>query len=424
MRNMLCAVTVLSVSSARADIIIVPDDYPSIQAAILAALEGDTVLVASGKWKEAIFLNGHDITLQSIAGPEATIIHGGGTQTLLVTLGESPTIRGFTLIGATYGFNSVGGSSPTFENCIMTGNGSGGRVSGITSSATLRDCRLVGNADAGLEVGPSGSPTATLFDCYLADNTNFAVHVRSQVSTLFATRCEFRGGKATVYSQGSVTLTDCLVAGSEVIPGFQGNGIELYGQVASSLVVNGSTISDNDGSGINGNGNFSTVSIANSIIWGNGTSLSSVRVGQSVTYSNIEDGYPGSDFSILADPLFIDPVNGDFRLSPGSPCIDAGENASASELDLDGNPRRLDDPFTDDCPQPGADCGVVPVVDMGAFEFVLCDASDLDGDGLVGINDFLLLLAAWGTPDADGTGDGDTGIADFLLLLSQWGPCS
>ena len=49
--------------------------------------------------------------------------------------------------------------------------------------------------------------------------------------------------------------------------------------------------------------------------------------------------------------------------------------------------------------------------------------ADLDDDGEVGINDFLLLLAAWGTPDGDIDGDGTTDIADFLLLLASWGPC-
>ena len=52
---------------------------------------------------------------------------------------------------------------------------------------------------------------------------------------------------------------------------------------------------------------------------------------------------------------------------------------------------------------------------------------DLDDDGGVGINDFLDLLAAWGTnpggpPDFDG--NGNVGIEDFLELLANWGPCS
>ena len=56
---------------------------------------------------------------------------------------------------------------------------------------------------------------------------------------------------------------------------------------------------------------------------------------------------------------------------------------------------------------------------------VTCDA-DLDGDGNVGINDFLDLLAAWGPNPghpADYDGDGNVGINDFLELLANWGPC-
>ncbi len=59
-----------------------------------------------------------------------------------------------------------------------------------------------------------------------------------------------------------------------------------------------------------------------------------------------------------------------------------------------------------------------------SYETGSCDA-DLDGDGLVGITDFLDLLAQWGTdpagpPDLDG--DGVVGITDFLDLLANWGP--
>ncbi len=52
---------------------------------------------------------------------------------------------------------------------------------------------------------------------------------------------------------------------------------------------------------------------------------------------------------------------------------------------------------------------------------------DLDGDGVVGIQDFLMLLAAWGpcppagACPADLDGDGVVGIADLLALLANWG---
>ncbi|MHC4970569.1 MAG: hypothetical protein ACYTF4_18405, partial [Planctomycetota bacterium] len=71
--------------------------------------------------------------------------------------------------------------------------------------------------------------------------------------------------------------------------------------------------------------------------------------------------------------------------------------------------------------------GDPPVVDLGAYEFPAdqCPA-DVDGDGTVGVLDFLALLAAWGTdpggpPDLDG--DNDVGVIDFLILLAAWGPC-
>lgn len=56
------------------------------------------------------------------------------------------------------------------------------------------------------------------------------------------------------------------------------------------------------------------------------------------------------------------------------------------------------------------------------------DPADLDGDGVVGISDFLTLLANWGpcpAPPAgcpaDIDGDGNVGINDMLTLLASWG---
>jgi hypothetical protein len=54
---------------------------------------------------------------------------------------------------------------------------------------------------------------------------------------------------------------------------------------------------------------------------------------------------------------------------------------------------------------------------------------DLDGDCMVGITDFLALLAAWGpcaepcppSCPADLDGDSEVGITDFLMLLANWG---
>ncbi len=60
--------------------------------------------------------------------------------------------------------------------------------------------------------------------------------------------------------------------------------------------------------------------------------------------------------------------------------------------DHDGNPRFANDLATTDTGN--GDC---PIVDMGAYEFPASCPSDVDCDGTVGITDFLLLLANWGS---------------------------
>jgi hypothetical protein len=69
--------------------------------------------------------------------------------------------------------------------------------------------------------------------------------------------------------------------------------------------------------------------------------------------------------NISADPMFVDPAAGDYRLQRSSPCIDAGTNDAPGlpETDFDGTPR-IDD----------GDGDGFAVVDMGAFEFqITCD---------------------------------------------------
>lgn len=73
---------------------------------------------------------------------------------------------------------------------------------------------------------------------------------------------------------------------------------------------------------------------------------------------------------------------------------------------------------------------IVDARDNGAFLCLSCEVTggcpwDLDGDSVVGIVDFLDLLAKWGpcTCQADFDCDENVGIVDFLQLLANWGPC-
>jgi hypothetical protein len=74
--------------------------------------------------------------------------------------------------------------------------------------------------------------------------------------------------------------------------------------------------------------------------------------------------------------------------------------------------------------------GKTAVVDMDTAEIDLDPIlpGDLDEDGVVGINDFLILLGAWGPcPDpcpplclGDIDGDCQVGVTDFLIILAYW----
>lgn len=97
--------------------------------------------------------------------------------------------------------------------------------------------------------------------------------------------------------------------------------------------------------------------VANCIIWGNSPADSQIEVGTQplsapeVAYSCIEGWTEGGEGSFSADPMFLDSdgpdgdpqtyVDNDYRLSPDSPCIDAGDNwaVAPGQLDADGNLR-------------------------------------------------------------------------------------
>ena len=68
----------LFVGSASGTTIHIPADFPTIQAAIDVANDGDELVVAPGIYQERIDYLGKEIRLQSSAGPHLTTIDGSG----------------------------------------------------------------------------------------------------------------------------------------------------------------------------------------------------------------------------------------------------------------------------------------------------------------------------------------------------------
>jgi hypothetical protein len=205
----------------------------------------------------------------------------------------------------------------------------------------------------------------------------------------------------------------------------------MYNTFNSSPTVLNCTFTENtatgfgDGGGMNNN---SSPAVTNCILWGNSPDEISGSGTPTVTYSDVQGSWPGIG-NIDIDPMFLDPVTGDLRLSPGSPCIDAGHNwaiARLTDTDRDGDPRFVHGPI-----DPHTGCSHPSIVDMGAYESQNGTASDIrfgdiDGDGVVGVVDFVNVIEHWGDclddccmSDLDM--DGFVGSADFLLVLRYWG---
>ncbi|MCA9271440.1 MAG: hypothetical protein KDA31_00185 [Phycisphaerales bacterium] len=111
----------------------------------------------------------------------------------------------------------------------------------------------------------------------------------------------------------------------------------------------------------------------------------------------------------------------DFRLAAGSAGIDAGGNdvANALTVDLDGNPRFVDDPDTADTGN-----GTAPIIDIGAYEYqgVPECLADTNHDGVVSPADFSAWVAAFNAqaPECDQNGDGICSPADFSAWVANF----
>ncbi|KPJ53274.1 hypothetical protein AMJ39_05250 [candidate division TA06 bacterium DG_24] len=138
------------VSAAPATVIRVPQVYPTIQAGVNAAMEGDTVLVASGTYfgpgNYDIDFGGKAIVLMSESGPEATVIdcRDIACRGLYFHSGEdsSSVVRGFTITNAHDTGIYCWGSSPTIMDNIIrdnAGDNGGGIACEWNCSARIAD---------------------------------------------------------------------------------------------------------------------------------------------------------------------------------------------------------------------------------------------------------------------------------------------
>ncbi|MFN0057144.1 MAG: hypothetical protein ACKVX7_01685, partial [Planctomycetota bacterium] len=179
--TLVCAQSLAAAQSGA--ILLVPGTYSTIYAAVEAAADGDTVLVAPGAYPGGGFwFLGKAIHVRSEAGPEATIIMNSS---VICIDNERPDsiVEGFTIDGALGGGVYCEDSSPTIRNNIIKNcstfiYGFGGGIytfnakPGETYSARIIGNRIEGNygSRSGGGIMVRGAP-AIIQDNVIANNS-------------------------------------------------------------------------------------------------------------------------------------------------------------------------------------------------------------------------------------------------------------
>ena len=321
------SIIILALSlNAKATIRNVPVQYSSIQTAINASINTDTVLVQPGTYFENINFRGKKVVLTSkyyqnsdYSFIQTTIINGStplypdSASCVIFNRNEDSTtvLQGFTLTGGAgtkwadehgAGLYREGGgvlvaySNPVIQNNIITGNHclEGGGVSST--------------GGGGMRIG----------DCYCRVYNNLISNNSAR----------YGAGIVLNYSGGEYR--------NNVI--YKNFGSQDYGAGSAiwlnsnysrpRLIENNTIVSNTAITGIPGILGFSGVqaSIRNNIVWGNTSSSSVLQIsgnGLTVRYCDVQGGVAGAG-NINEDPFF-DSTN--YYLKNNSPCVDKGDSS-------------------------------------------------------------------------------------------------
>lgn len=409
MRHCFCLLVVLSlicVAHAATITINVPTDQPTIQSAIVAAQNGDIVLVAPGTYFENINFLGKAITVESSGGRKVTIIDGGQANSVVTISsgeGRKSVLHGFTIRNGNGGFSnfSDGGgifiynSSPTIKGNLVTNNiacSEGGGIAVLFSAALVEGNTVSNNtgpgcdlSGAGMTVGGAGA--AEIIGNVIENNSTPSgdgggIEINAAGTPTFKNNI-IRGNVAKGISRSTqgggiwiVNASEALIVQNLIYNNSAGQGSGIYFGVPfgynGPVLVNNTivgTSSSAQGSAVYADGFYDKVVFYNNLMIGaSGTSAiycdntydpTPPTLTNNDSYSPAGSGIggacssqSGSDGNISADPLFTSKAN--FRLKAGSPAINAGDNSAPSvpPLDLAGKPRIVD-----------------AIIDLGTYEY-------------------------------------------------------
>ena len=389
----------------------------SIQKAVDVAQDGYEIIVNDGYYRPISTLN-KKIVIRSVNGWENTVIDASLQWTQGITnrcarlcgseLGTNTVLSGITLINGIALNDGIAGGGVLggmLTNCVIAGcfaiEGGGAYGSTLTECGLYKNTAFEGGGAKMCDLSfcdleeneaylGGGTFACDATDCdYKTNSARMRLAYESTYSDGYGggayggdghiwrlTRCRFTENYAEDSGgaiAGSVNAVQCVLAtnsaswhgGGSYDATLRncllvGNRAELYGGGAYHGTLNNCTVVGNEqtSSSAKGGGTYDAT-LANCIVWGNhghsGDDDISIDgyVSASSRYccsGSLADGIG----NISADPCFLNPENGDYRLKDVSPCVNAGDNSIVVDAyDLNGLSRVFDG-----------------MVDIGAYE---CD---------------------------------------------------
>ena len=289
------------------------------------------------------------------------------------------------------------GASPTIRGCTFENNSASLDAGAILnldgSSPVITGCRFVNNScqdDGGAIANYEGShPTiiACTFERNRSNDNGGAIFSRSGscpsiVSCLFAGNTARANGGALCNRENAAAIVNCVFTGNSA----RDNGGALYcEQTEESPTLLNCTLVGNDaeleGGAIYCEGDRRSPNLLNCIFWANrdetggGETSQIFAAAPTLRHCCVQNwtGQWGDATNHGQDPQFVDgdgpdnvagTADDNFRLLPGSPCIDAGFDAPLSGpflTDCDGYPRLMG-----------------KFVDVGAYEYAPPDVVTIE----------------------------------------------
>lgn len=334
----------------------VPDDYVTIQAAINASIDGDTIIVRPGTYVENIDLQGKLITLRSLWGPEITTIDGNRAG-IVVTAnsGEKAqtVLSGFTIKNG-LGANGAGGivctnSSPKIENNVITYN-QGYGITGYDCRSIVINNEFILNASSAIFCSQV-SKLNIQGNLFFANTADYGAGIRCEdlsttkiMNNFFSGNSAYSGGAIFINTESSPKITNNTMSGNNASV----SGGALVCKSSTPEVTNCVFWQNSSPQGpeIYVSGSFATPSVLT-------ISYSDVDGGQGQVYVESGNTLAWGAGMIDQDPLFFGSSYADYHLSWNSPCRDAGTTTpDLPDEDFEGDPRDVNG-----------------TVDMGADEY-------------------------------------------------------